>query len=132
MMKIQMKRVIHRTVLAVGCLSVLAAVSAPVTVDVMFAYDQSAARWLASNGIDGGELAVRAVDKMNSVLPATHLDEYFTFRLVGMVVSDAEATGTAGQERLFNSCLSVADAETGAATGAWVDGMPRVTYLEPM
>lgn len=121
MMKIQMKRVIHRTVLAVGCMFVLAAVSAPVTIDVMFAYDQSAARWLDSNGVDGGELATRAVEKMNSVLPATHLDEYFTFRLVGMVVSSAEATGSAGQERLFNACLSVADAETGAATGAWVD-----------
>ena len=69
MMKIHIKRAIRRMVLAIICTSAAAAISAPVTIDIMFAYDQSAARWLASNGIDGGNLASKAVEKMNSVLP---------------------------------------------------------------
>ena len=51
------------------------ATQAAVTIDVMFAYDRSAARWLAANEIDGDELARRTVAKMNAVLPATHLDD---------------------------------------------------------
>ena len=96
-------------------------IQAAVTIDVMFAYDQSAAKWLNANEVDGSNLAVRVVERMISVWPATHLDEHFSFRLAGVMTSAAEATGTAGGERLANVCQSVANAKTGAATGAWKD-----------
>lgn len=110
-------------VCAVAAAVVSIAVRAAVTIDVMFAYDQSAARWLSANTIDGNDLAVRAVEQMNAVLPATHLDEYFSFRLVGVMTSaaDADATGVSGYARFANVCENVADAETGVATGAWKD-----------
>ena len=107
--------------------AVLAAVFLPgvafaaTTVDVMFAYDQSAARWLSSEGTDGGDLAARLVEKMNSVLPATHLDEHFTFRLAGVMTSAAEASGSGGWDRMAAVAESVASMDRGAATGAWKD-----------
>ena len=112
-----------RAVLAAATAVVSIAVRAAVTIDVMFAYDQSAARWLNANAVDGNDLAVRIVDQMNSVLPATHLDECFSFRLAGVMTSAAEAdsTGVVGRARFESVCQNVADAETGVATGAWKD-----------
>ena len=110
---------IARAVLAAVFLPVIA--FAATTVDVMFAYDQSAARWLSAKGIDGADLAAGAVERMNSVLPATHLDEYFTFRLAGVMTSAAEATGPAGWDRLAAVAQSVASIDRGVATGAWKD-----------
>ena len=97
------------------------ATQAAVTIDVMFAYDRSAARWLAANEIGVDELARRAVAKMNAVLPATHLDDYFSFRLVGVMASAAEADGETDYERLDNTVVSVANIPDGKATGAWKD-----------
>ena len=94
---------------------------AAVTIDIMFAYDRSAARWLAANEISGDELARRTVAKMNAVLPATHLDDYVSFRLVGVKASAAEAIGEMDYERLDNAVVSVANIPDGAATGAWRD-----------
>ena len=112
-------RIVRAAVTALLCASV--ATQAAVTIDVMFAYDQSAARWLAASETDGDELARRAVEKMNAVLPITHLDEYFSFRLVGTMASAAEAVGEVDYERLDNTVVSVANIPDGAATGAWRD-----------
>ena len=99
------------------------AVRAAVTIDVMVAYDQSAGGWLHANATDGSDLAARVVGLMNSALPATHLDEYFSFRLVGVMMSaaNAEATGVTGRARYDAVCQSLADGTTGLATGAWKD-----------
>ena len=112
-----------KAVLAAAAAAVSLAVRAAVTIDVMFAYDQSAARWLSANAVGGNDLAVRIVDQMNSVLPATRLDEYFSFRLAGVMTSaaDADSKVWAGLARFANVCDNVADGVTGAATGAWKD-----------
>ena len=109
-----------RNCIALATLVASTAIRAAVTIDVMFAYDQSAAGWLSANGVDGSVLAAQTVEKMNSVLPATHLDEHFSFRLVGVMTSAAETTGGTGDERLVNALQSGAN-ETGVATGAWKD-----------
>ena len=111
----------NRIICAATILSVFAAARAAVTIDVMFAYDRSAARWLAANDTDGNELARHVVEEMNAVLPATHLDDYFSFHLVGVMASAAEAEGAEGWDRLENTVVSVASATRGTASGAWTD-----------
>lgn len=101
--------------------SISVAAQAAVTIDVMFAYDQSAVRWLAASKTDGDELVRRAMAKLNAVLPITHLDEHFSFRLVGTMVSVAEAAGETDYDRLDKTIVSVANIPDGAATGDWRD-----------
>ena len=108
-------------ILAAAAAVVSIAVRAAVTIDVMFAYDQSADRWLRAHAVDGNDLAVRTVAQMNDALPATHLDEHFSFRLAGVMTSAAEATGAVGGERFENVLESVASMTGGTAVGQWVD-----------
>lgn len=97
------------------------AVHAAVTVDVLIAYDQSSARWLAANGQDGQTLAAEVVAKMNTYLPPTGLDDYFRFHLAGVSFSAAEAKGADNTDCLRNTVLSVANEASGRASGLWQD-----------
>ena len=97
------------------------AASKPV-IDVMFAFDQTAAAWMDANDKDVSVFVSAAVERMNSVLPATGLDECFSFRLAGTFVSQAAASAElVGQERLAAVLMSVSSASGGVASGAWKD-----------
>ena len=118
-----------RTATFLMTLAAAAVAYAAVTIDVLVAYDQSAARWLAGNNVDGQTLASDTIGTMNSFLPATELDKHFTFRLVGTMFSAAEATGADSTARLHDAINSVADGETGKPSGLWKDiQTARETY----
>lgn len=109
---------------AVMILALAAALDVMATpvVDVMLAYDQTAAGWMERNEKDPAEFAQTAVDRMNAVLPATDLDECFSFRLAGTFVSQATApSGLTGSDRLADVLKSVASASGGVASGKWKD-----------
>ena len=112
---------VRKGILLLGAMTAQAVLQAAVTVDVLVAYDQSAARWLAANGEDGQALAAETIADMNTYLPPTGLDAHFSFRLAGVAFSAAEAAGANPTECLGNVVQSVADKDSGAASGAWKD-----------
>ena len=63
------------------------AASAQTVVDVMMAFDRTAAEWLGRTGKDPSAFAQNAIGEMNAVLPATGLDESFRFGLAGTFLS---------------------------------------------
>ena len=63
-------------------------------VDILVAYDKNAAAYANSNGGGLTNFAQVAVQKMNTALANTGLDESFRFRLVGVVVNDSVAETT--------------------------------------
>ena len=58
--------------------------STPVYVDMLIAYDSSAASWAKSNGGGITNFANSVVSKMNTVLGNTGLSSYFQYRLLGV------------------------------------------------
>lgn len=112
-------RVIRILVFLIASVSFV--VSGQTVVDVMFAFDQTAAAWMERNGKDSDDLAAGAVERMNSVLSATGLDGCFGFRLAGVFLSKAAAPEQIGQERLAKVLTSVASASDGSAIGSWKD-----------
>ena len=63
----------------------MSAGSGEVTVDILVAYEKNASLWAASNGGGTTAFALMAVAKMNEVLVNSALDQYFHFRLVGVM-----------------------------------------------
>lgn len=90
-------------------------------IDILVAYDQSASAWLQANSLTASGHAAAVVDKLNTFLPATKLDQSFTFRLAGSFQSAAAAAGVDPAERLVNAITSVANGTTGKASGQWKD-----------
>ena len=60
-------------------------------IDILVAYDTGAKSWVASNG-GITNFAVLAVQKMNTALANTGLDEYYRFRLVGVTTVATSTT----------------------------------------
>ena len=61
-------------------------------VDILVAYDSGAAEWADANGGDITNFAETAVQKMNTALANTGLDEKFLFRLVGVTTVSVSAS----------------------------------------
>ena len=103
-------------------LSTVFAASAQTVVDVMMAFDRTAAEWLGRTGKDPSAFAQTAIDEMNAVLPATGLDESFRFGLAGTFLSNAAApSDQTGESRLATVLTSVSSASRGTASGVWKD-----------
>ena len=100
---------------------VVAAGYAATTIDILVAYDQSAATWLAAEDREPSEFAAMAVRQMNEALPATGLDKSFSFHLAGAFVCDAEASGAGPESRLVDAITSVCDGVRGSASRSWKD-----------
>lgn len=111
----------RKVVLALAFSTVFAA-SAQTVVDVMVAFDRTAAEWLGRTEKDPSAFAQNAIGEMNAVLPATGLDESFRFGLAGTFLSQAAApSDQVGENRLATVLTSVSSASKGSASGAWKD-----------
>lgn len=111
-----------RQAVLVLALAVASAASAQTVVDVMVAFDRTAAEWLGRTGKDPSAFAQAAIEEMNAVLPATGLDESFRFGLAGTFLSQAAApSDQVGENRLATVLTSVSSASKGSASGAWKD-----------
>lgn len=73
--------------------AVLAATTDPVYVDMLIAYDASAASWARANGGGLSAFAEVQVQKMNTAIANTGLDAYYRFRLVGTCEVGSSAYG---------------------------------------
>lgn len=84
-----------------------AAVSAPEpglpTVDILVNYDTDAANWARENGGGVEAFAETCVQKMNTALANTDLDEFFRFRLVGVYEVGGSAHGDI-EQALYYAC----------------------------
>ena len=108
--------------MAFAAVSAVSVASAQTVVDVMVAFDQTAAEWFGRTGKDPAALAQSAIEEMNGVLPATGLDESFRFGLAGTFFSRAAApSDQVGGERLAAVLNSVSSVSSGSASGAWKD-----------
>ena len=66
---------------------------ASTVVDMLVAYDRSAAAWAKANGGGVTNLAQQCVARMNGALANNGLDAAFRFRLVGVMAVDADGDG---------------------------------------
>ena len=111
-----------RQVVLALALAAASVASAQTVVDVMVAFDRTAAEWLGRTGKDPSAFAQTAIGEMNAVLPATGLDESFRFQLAGTFLSQAGAPlDQIGGDRLATVLTSVSSASKGSASGAWKD-----------
>ena len=81
---------------------------ASTVVDMLVAYDRSAAAWAKANGGGVTNLAQQCVARMNGALANNGLDATFRFRLVGVLAVDADGDGN------LNDTLDKVTQKTGA------------------
>jgi len=86
-------RAVSSAVAAVPGTRMLAAAAEKPTVDILVNYDTEAAAWAKSNGGGVQQFAETCVQKMNTALANTGLNQYFRFRLVGVYEVGKSADG---------------------------------------
>ena len=88
----------------IACLLVNSVGADPVKIDLLVAYDTTAAAWVTSNGQTFEEFASNSVTKVNEVVANSRLENDLVFRLVGVHVGDFTYDSASG----LNGVLSAA------------------------
>lgn len=101
----------------VSVMVVSAACFAGTTIDLLVAYDRTAADYVAASGQTAESFAAQEIARMNEVVRNSKLDSYFTFRLVGVCSVGAAVADAGGADSGFGGSL----VKLVAGTGAWRD-----------
>lgn len=91
---------------------------ASVAVDVLVAYDASAARWLAGEGLAAQGFAESQVALANEVLANSGLADDFSFRLAGVHLGGFEYVAELGLDGALESAIGSPEAEWAALRAA--------------
>ena len=109
----------------VSVMVVSAACFAGTTIDLLVAYDRTAADYVAASGQTVESFAAQEIARMNEVVRNSKLDSYFTFRLVGVCSVGAAVADEGSSEAGFQNALH----KLKAGTGAWkTANAARETY----